>query len=117
MKYKPKQYAETLTEIMQEKKDGAKLVSAFLAFVKKNGDEKKLKQILRLAESLYFKKTGHKKVVIETARKINTEKLEKEIVKAGDVSEKKINQDLIAGVKVIVNGERQLDYSFRNLLN
>ena len=111
-----KQYAQALVEIMQEKKDDAKIVASFLAFVKKNGDEKKLREILKLAESLYFKKTGFKKVVIETARKADTAKLEKELIKAGDRAEKKINKDLIAGVKVVINGERQLDYSFANKL-
>jgi|GEM_PF-1815668 len=128
MKYKSRDYANTLVEIMLparnnakalggEEKGNAKLVASFLAFVKKNKDEKKLKEILKLAEKLYFKTTGYKKVVIETARKLDTEKLEKELVKAGDVVEKKINKNLIAGVKIVVNEERQLDYSFANKLN
>ena len=113
MKYKSKQYAETLVEIMINGKDNKKLISGFLEFVKKNRYEKKLKEILKLAEILYFKKTGHKKVVLETARLQNfkNSELVNNIVKKGDLVVEKINKELIAGIKIVVNNERQLDFS------
>ena len=113
MKYKSKQYAETLVEIMLKEKDNKKLISGFLEFVKKNRDEKKLKEILKLAESLYFKKTGHKKVILETARLQNFKNsdLVKTLLKQGDVLEEKVDSSLIAGLKIIINNEKQLDFS------
>lgn len=118
MKYKSRDYAKTLVEIMQDKKDGAKMVAGFLNFIKKNRDEKKLKEILKLTEKLYFKKTGNKKIVLETARSQNFKhsKLVENITKKGDIVEEKINKDLIAGVKIIVNEEKQLDFSMVKIL-
>jgi len=40
----------------------------------------------------------------------------KQFVKEGDIVKEKINRELIAGVKVIVDGERQLDYSMQDKL-
>lgn len=113
MKYKSKQYAIALVEIMQKEKDSAKMVAGFLDFIKKNRDEKKLREILKLAEKLYFKKTGNKKIILETARHQNFKNSEliNSLVKKGDVVEEKINKDLIAGVKIVINEERQLDFS------
>lgn len=124
MKYKAKQYAEALVEIMLparhnakalggEEKDNAKLVAGFLTFIKKNRDEKSLREILKLAEKLYFKKTGNKKIILETARPFNFKNsdLLNNLVKKGDVVTERINKDLIAGVKIVVNEERQLDFS------
>lgn len=113
MKYKSRDYANTLAEIMLKEKDNAKMVAGFLEFVKKNRDEKKLREILKLTEKLYFKKTGQKKIVLETARAFNFKNsdLINNLVKKGDVVLEKINKDLIAGVKIIVNQEKQLDMS------
>ena len=121
MKYKTRDYANTLVEIMIESEKphfakvsrGSDYVTGFLNFVKKNRDEKKLREILKLAEKLYFKKTGQKKIVLEVARPFNFKNsdLIKNLVKKGDVVAEKINKNLIAGVKIIVNEEKQLDMS------
>lgn len=114
MEYKSRDYANALVEIMLSGKHDAKMVAGFLNFVKKNRDEKKLKEILNLAEKLYFKKTGSKKIILETARPFNfkNSELVNSLVKKGDVMQEKINKDLLAGVKIVVNEEKQLDYSF-----
>lgn len=119
MKYKSRDYANALTEIMLTEKHDAKLISAFLEFVKKNRDEKKLREILKLTEKLYFKKTGQKKIVLEIARKQNFKNsdLINNLIKKGDVVLEKINAELIAGVKIIVNEEKQLDFSMQKLLS
>mgnify|MGYP001606263919 CR=1 FL=1 len=119
MKYKSSVYAKALVDIMQKEKDNAKMVAGFLEFVKKNRDEKKLKEILKLAEKMYFKKTGNKKIVLETARHFNfkNSKLVENLVKKGDVVAKKINNALIAGVKIVVNEEKQLDFSMQKLIS
>jgi F0F1-type ATP synthase delta subunit len=118
MKYKSRDYAKTLVEIMLKEKDSAKMVAGFLAFVKKNRDDKKLMEILKLAEKLYFKKTGNKKIMLETARPFNFKNsdLINNLVKKGDIVVEKINKELIAGVKIVVNEERQLDFSLQKKL-
>jgi len=108
MKYKPKQYARALMRV--KKLD----ISIFLALLKKNGDIKKLKEILIASEKLLLEKSGNKKVVVETARKTSAGK---QFVEKGDILEEKINPDLIAGVKITINGEQQLDFSMKKILN
>jgi len=106
MKIKAKDYAKALVDI---KKFDAK---HFLRILQKNGDTKKLKEIVLLTEKLLLEKSGNKKVIIEMARKAAV----KLSLKKGDVVEEKINPDLIAGVKIIIDGEKQLDFSLKNKL-
>jgi|SRR3989344_4058856 len=118
MKYKPKVYAGALVESLLEKKaDEKKIAINFLKLLQKNQDTKKAKEILTLAEKLLLQKTGNKKVVLETARRTDTQGIIKSFVKKGDIVEEKIHPELIAGIKVVVNGDRQLDLSLMNKLN
>ena len=116
MKYKSKDYAKALvglilkeTTFTQEKK----LSDNFLNLLKKNRDSSKAKEIINLTESLFFKKTGKKKFILEIARKMDSEQknLLKYLVKKGDIIQEKINEELIAGIKIIVNDEKQIDFS------
>lgn len=116
MKYKSKDYAKALvglilkeTTLTQEKK----LSDNFLNLLKKNRDSSKAKEIINLAELLFFKKTGKKKIILEIARKMDSEQknLFKYLVKKGDIIQEKINKELIAGIKIIVNDEKQIDFS------
>ncbi len=117
MKYPVKIYSKSLAQALVGKKDKEqeKILSNFVFLVKKNRDGSKLKKILEGAQNLYLKKIGKDKIVFEFARpKDNYLKILKSIVKEGDVAEEKINPELIAGVKIIVNGEKQFDYSLAN---
>lgn len=126
MKIKPKIYAEVLSQIMAEKKGAAekeKIVEKFLRLLEKNGDMGKAKEILSLAENLFIKKTGRRKVVVETARKADLpagrqakKSLFDELLMAGDIVQEKINPELIAGIKIIIN-DQQLDLSLQSKLN
>ena len=118
MKYKPKQYAEALAGCILEKEaDGKKISANFLALLQKNGDIKHISQIIAGAEALLLKKTGNKKIILETARQTDTKSAMAALAKNGDIVEEKINPILVAGLKVIVNGERQLDMSLAHKLN
>ena len=77
---------------------------------------KKAKEILALAQDLFIKKTGRRKITLETARKVDKKPLLNELLNAGDVVEEKINNDLIAGIKIIIN-DSQLDLSLQKKLN
>ena len=117
MKPKAKFYAAALVRVMVSKKNNEKKITDnFFALLQKNGDIKKAKEIIFLAEDIYVKKAGGRRVTVETARKIDHAGL-KGITKKGDILEEKINPNLIAGVKIVVNGERQLDFSLHKKLN
>lgn len=115
MKYKAKVYAKTLADLMVEKKTPAqeqKVVENFLKLLEKNGDMKKAKDIVALAENMFIKKTGRRKVLLESARKVDKKELLKSFERQGDIVQEKIDKDLIAGIKITIN-DRQLDFSMR----
>ncbi len=117
MKYSIKKYAQALADAIAEKNvDEKKLMRNFLALLENTQDMKKADQILLLAEKLLLKKTGNKKVVLETARKTDIKNIMASFTKKGDVVERKINPGLVAGLKVIVDGNRQLDFSLQKKL-
>lgn len=117
MKYKSKIYAQALVDSLSDKVNQKKITDNFLKLLEKNGDMKKAREIILQAEQLFLKKTGNKKVVLEVARKVNTKDFTKNFIKKGDLVKEKINAKLIAGVKILINNERQLDNSLLGKLN
>lgn len=125
MKYKPKIYAEALVDLILKRpasdKSSAgeeKIVDNFLKLLQKNGDMGKAGQIVSLAKKIFIKKTGRRQLTIESARKIkaNQKALIESILHKGDVVAEKINKDLLAGIKIIIDGERQFDTSMQKKL-
>jgi F0F1-type ATP synthase delta subunit len=117
MKYPVKIYSKSLAQALvgKKEKDQEKILSNFVSLVKKNRDGSKLKKILEDAELIYLKKVGRDKIMFEFARpNKNNLKFVKSVAKEGDVVQERINSELIAGVKIIVNGEKQFDYSLAN---
>lgn len=118
MKYKSKIYAKALIDIVTDKKvDQSKIIGRFFKLLEKNGDMKKVKEIVALAEKLFFKKTGKKKIVLETARDIKIKNLLNNIFGLNNFIVEKINPEIVAGVKIIVDGEQQLDFSLQSKLD
>ena len=116
MKIKTKDYALALAALIYEAKSDAKdITERFLELLVKNGDIKKAKEILVAAEKLLLAKTGNKKIVLEMARSSGAASTA--FLKKGDVLEKKINPELIAGVKIVIDDEKQLDFSLAKKLN
>lgn len=116
---KVKIYAKALSEIFMKKGvDEKKIVNNFLKLLVKNGQEKKAKEILNLAEDLLLQKQGKRKITFQTARKttISQRKLLESFVRKGDVVKEKINSELIAGVKIIINDSKQFDASMQKKL-
>lgn len=124
MKYAPHVYAKALVEVLSappgpgRQHDDA-IAKNFLALVRKNGDESHVRKILEEASRFARGKSGVRKVMIESARPLapSQKKLMERFTKPGDVVEERINPDLIAGIKVILNDEMQFDGSLKNKLN
>lgn len=119
MKFSSKIYAKVLLEMISEKKDKneKKIIDNFFKILEKNRDLKKAKEVISLIEKMYFKKIGKRKVELETARKIDYKNLGGNFLKESDIIEEKINPDLVAGIKIIINDEKQLDFSLKNKLD
>jgi F0F1-type ATP synthase delta subunit len=125
MKYAPHVYARALVEVLSApvtgpgKKTDDELAKNFLALVRKNGDERYLRKILEEASRFARGKSGVRKVTVESARALTP--LQKaalaHFAKPGDIVEERIDPDLIAGIKIILNDEMQFDGSLKNKLN
>lgn len=116
---KVKLYAKALVEILSKKGiDEKKIVNNFVKLLVSAGYERRAKEILDLAEDLILAKQGKRKITFETARKatLGQRKLLDNFVKEGDVVKEKINPEIIAGVKIIINDSRQFDASMQNKL-
>lgn len=120
-KYKAKDYAKALSDVLSEKAtdlESKKKAGNFLKLLEKNGDMRKAKEIINLTETIFFNKTGRKKITLESARKLNeTQRKELKFLEtSGDITEEKINKNLIAGIKIIINGNKQFDASLQKKL-
>ncbi|MDO8529889.1 MAG: F0F1 ATP synthase subunit delta [bacterium] len=120
MKNKVKNYVTALAELILEAKPGTqkKITDGFFKLVLKHNYLSKASQIVALAEDIILRKKGNKKIILQTARKIEKPTFAKSFgAVKGDVIENEINPELIAGVKVIINNEKQLDFSLKNKLD
>jgi F0F1-type ATP synthase delta subunit len=122
MKYSTHLYAKALAEVIADAKPAheAQIVKNFLALVRKNGNETHLRKILEEAARMARGKDGVRKVTLETARtpaRAQKESLVKSFLKMGDVVEEKIDPELVAGVRIIIDDEKQFDGSLRGKLD
>jgi len=116
---KVKLYAEALAEILAGKKiDEKKVVANFAKLLIDAGLERKAGEILDLAQEFLLAKQGKSKITFETARKITAsqKKILDSFVKDGDIVKEKINPELIAGIKIIINNSKQFDASMQSKL-
>lgn len=118
MKYKLKEYAKALSESMVSKKLSDKeLVNNFIELLRKNREFKNARKILELAQKYYLTAGGGKKITLEMARPLDKKDILRNIKKEGDIVEERTNLDLIAGIIIIIDENRQLDFSLKNRLN
>ena len=118
---KTKLYAKALAEILSKENSaaqGKKIIDNFLKLLAKTGQEKKAKVILDLAEEMLLEKQGKRKIIFQTARKMteSQKKILQAFVKNGDIVKEKINPEIIAGIKIIINNNRQFDASMLSKL-
>lgn len=118
MKRKIKEYAIALGKVILEDKRGEKeikkIADNFIRLLIRDRQLKNIRKILDLTEDLILRQKGNKKVLIETARELNPSlkrNLLKSLLKDGDLLREKINCQLGAGVRVTIDGKKQLDLS------
>lgn len=121
MKYLPETYAEALGELLETipASGHEKLMDNFIAAIRKNGDYGRVGKITAAVEKEVVKKNGGRWVRVEFARAVDgslRSAVEKNF-SAQDRIEETINPEIIAGVRVTIDGERELDNSMRRKLN
>ena len=69
-------------------------------------------------ENIFIEKTGRRRLTIESARRIKQKQKElvDSILQKGDIVVERINKDLLAGIKIIINESKQFDGSMRKKL-
>lgn len=121
MRHPARLYAQALTSLLEKgvsKNKEEEMAQNLLALLKKNGDSKKLSEIIHLAEKILVTRDGGREVVIETAHPIpDLKKKLHKLLTAHDIVEERINPMILAGVRVTVNGETQIDASLRSELD
>lgn len=125
-KFSPNSYARALTSIWQENRHRStdKLLGAWVALIKKQGDWPKRRQILMAAEKMIRAVDGRKLITIESARPLSPSQrkaLESAWPKSADGQmgtdwEEKISPELLGGARINVNGETELDGSLTRIL-
>jgi len=121
MKYTPRLYAKALTTLLLEKHSEANekdFLKNLLLLLEKNGDKKHLPEIIRLTERELAAKEGGREVLVETARKIpDLKKKLHHLLKPHDIVKEEINEELLAGARITINGESQIDASMKSQIS
>jgi len=119
MKYSPKIYARAFAAAAADKSRSEELlVKNLIAAVRKNGDMRQMGKIVYLVEKILLKKSGRDKWLAETARPVkNLRAAFKNLIKAEDFLEEKIDPGVIAGIRITMNDERQFDGTLNKKIN
>ena len=115
MRYSIPQYAEALVEALEDKsgRERSEATRRFLFILRKNKDWAKLGRIVKEAEKQSLRKQGIKKVEVESAVPLSPT-VKKEIEKILGkkiVLEEKVRPEVLAGIKILVDGEILIDAS------
>ena len=110
MRYNVQDYAKAYVATKPDSAD-------FLRVVQKNGDFSRLDKIVDTIESLVTREAGGRMIHLEFAREVDgMEKFQKKF-SAKDNIRVSINPSLIAGVRVTIDGSKELDESFKRKVN
>ena len=118
MKYSINNYVEAFAQSLAISDKNDEVISGFIKLLKKNGDIKHSKKILDAVHRKLVNSEGGKWVTIETARELSAENLKslKHNFSEKDHIDFKINSELVAGVRVTLNNEEELNNSLQNKL-
>jgi len=120
MKYSSIEYTRAFTALAEKDLSNSEentLTRNFWAHIEKNGDMSHSGEIIRLTEKMLRQKYGKRHVLLETARPLSEvrKKLSK-FLKSTDIVEEQVSPELIAGLRITVDGERQFDGSLAHKL-
>ncbi len=119
MKIRPKDYAVAFVDVYEARvgaKDKASLISRFIALVRKNGDWHGREKIISEIEDEFRAREGGRKIIAEFARKSALPKFLKNL-SAPDTLVVKTTPELVAGIRITINGKREADFSLKRKLN
>ncbi len=119
MKYPVLFYAKALAMAVAEAGKSDAVAKNFLALVRRNGDGRYLPKIVRESERLMRKQHGVREITVASARGLKQppRALLKNFAKPEDEVYGVIMPELVAGVKIMVDGEAQFDGSLKGKID
>jgi len=121
MRYPAHIYAKALIDVIKSSKpeDEGRIIKNFTKLIQNNGDETHSRKIIEETARLSRKNSGTHNVVIESARAMssNNKKGVANFIKPGDTVIEKINPELIAGTRIVIDDEMQLDGTLKGKLD
>ncbi len=121
MKIPSKLYAKVFSEMTKGKspEEIQAMAKRLAGLIDRNGDAGRKEEILKFAEQYARELQGKHLLSIETARELPDRFYEEIAEKLGrgkyDI-EKHVNEELVAGAKLTVDDERELDVTLRTIL-
>lgn len=121
MKYAPRLYAQAFTDLAIQAKNADEremLVKNLVQATTKHGDERTLPRIATLAQKLLVKRNGASTWRIETARpqKATPGEILHGLAGKDDLIETEVRPELVAGLRLTQNDEREYDASLATKL-
>lgn len=115
MKYSDQAYAEAFVKALVSStpdRYGA-IRRRFVHLLAKNGDISRSDQILKLIQNIFVRKNGGRIIMVEFARPQYPATVKKILAQFSkkDHIEMAINPDLVAGVRITIDGSKQIDTS------
>ncbi|MBI3273672.1 MAG: F0F1 ATP synthase subunit delta [Candidatus Colwellbacteria bacterium] len=121
MKYSPKTYAAALMGALKNVPENSQslLLRRFLEIITKNGDWAGIRKILSAVSEFSVRESGGRMVKLEFARAVPADFISKlsSVFRAEDYIEVAINTQLVAGVRLTIDGEKEFDGSLQKKLN
>jgi len=121
MRGTPIMYARAFTEACEEVPAARRsaLAAEFVAVVRRHGDGAKLSKILVLVEGMVVRSGGGHMIRLETARACSPQLRDrlKKIFGAKDRITERLRPEILAGIRVVVDGEREFDGSLKRKLD
>ncbi len=117
MRYSVNNYVSAFTQAIK-KANHEEAIDGLVKLLKKTGDIKNSKKIIEAVQKKLVNEKGGKWVNIETARESALKQgTFKHKFSEKDHVEYKINPELVAGVRITVDGEEELNNSLQSKLN
>jgi F0F1-type ATP synthase delta subunit len=121
MKYSLKNYGQALAEEVLKKENPSQgdVARNFIDMLKRSGDEAHAGKIIKEAERVLRKEGGVRSVVFESARPLGAAQQKSLAVfsRSGDVVSYRTDPRLIAGVRILVDDEKEFDGSLKGKLD
>lgn len=121
MKYSLKNYGQALADAVLEKDNRSQgdLARNFVKMLRRSGDETHADKIIKEAERILRREDGAKAVVFESARPLGAVQRKSLTVfsKSGDTISYRTDPRLIAGVRILVDDEKEFDGSLKGKLD